>query len=322
MEQLKNFAQSTLSANIISTDTTLTVGDGTAFPSTGTFRLLIGSELMKATARSSGTITVVRGQEGSTAASHTSGDTVVAVLTAAGIDQWIADNHLFDTCANLPTAGKPGRIFFPTDWSAFAIDDGTEWNWFTAPLGMNFGAVPPISSDFIWINQGSASVDASRGGLIITDPPESGYHIRALSKSKTAPYTITMQFNPLLTASNQPSCGMGFTDGTKAFLIEMVNASGDNYLQVMKLSDFNTLTTQPAFNLVEYAGTNIRWLQIEDDGTTLHFRFSHNGQQWLELYSESRTTQFTSGPTGVFFHICAQNTTWPAVMHVAHWKET
>jgi hypothetical protein len=92
-EQVANNAVSALAAGISNSATTLTVttGHGSKFPSTGNFRLGIGTEILKATARSGDVITVVRGQESTTAASHALGDEVRQVLTKAGLAQLILD---------------------------------------------------------------------------------------------------------------------------------------------------------------------------------------------------------------------------------------
>ncbi len=85
-ELLANNAQTTLSAAITTTGaTTLTVTSASAFPATGTFRVLVDSELMSVTGVSGTTFTVTRGVEGTSAATHTSGATISQVITAAGL---------------------------------------------------------------------------------------------------------------------------------------------------------------------------------------------------------------------------------------------
>ncbi len=85
-EFLANNAQTTLSAAITTTGaTSCTVTSATAFPASGTFRVLVDSELMSVTGVSGTTFTIVRGIEGSTAATHSNGATVSQVITAAGL---------------------------------------------------------------------------------------------------------------------------------------------------------------------------------------------------------------------------------------------
>jgi hypothetical protein len=110
LEQIANSAASTLSAAIVSTSaTTFTVANGTVFPSVGNFRVIIDSEIMICTSRSGNTLTVTRGQEGTTAATHLNAAPVTHVLTAGGISQWVKENAL----ALVPAA----RVYHSTNQS-------------------------------------------------------------------------------------------------------------------------------------------------------------------------------------------------------------
>ena len=91
MERLKNFGRSTLAAALSNSATSLTVTDATKFPGAGNFRLKIDDELVLVTAVSGATFTVTRGVESTTAAAHSSGTRVEAVLTAAALTQVLAE---------------------------------------------------------------------------------------------------------------------------------------------------------------------------------------------------------------------------------------
>lgn len=96
-EQLANNAAGTLSANMLigATSLTLSAGQGAAFPSSGNFRILIGSELILVGARATDTLSsLTRGIEGTAAAAHTAGDAVTHITTAGGLQQFIRDNSV------------------------------------------------------------------------------------------------------------------------------------------------------------------------------------------------------------------------------------
>ncbi|MGH7487131.1 MAG: hypothetical protein ACREMY_16235 [bacterium] len=84
-ELYANKAASTLDGDIDDSVTTLDVVDASTFPSGGNFRIIIDSEIMIVTAVSSETFTVTRGAESTTAASHSDGQAVTHVLTAASL---------------------------------------------------------------------------------------------------------------------------------------------------------------------------------------------------------------------------------------------
>lgn len=84
-ELFTNGAESTLSAGINDSTTSIGVADGSVFPATGNFRIRIDDEILLVTARSGNTLTATRGQEGTTAASHDSAAAVKQILTAASL---------------------------------------------------------------------------------------------------------------------------------------------------------------------------------------------------------------------------------------------
>ena len=109
-EQFANQATSTLSASISTGATTLAVKSAARFPSEGNFRIVIGAEIMVATAVASKTFTVARGQEGTTATSHASGDSVACVVTAGALATKADQSQI--TILNLGTNWSTGERLF------------------------------------------------------------------------------------------------------------------------------------------------------------------------------------------------------------------
>lgn len=88
--KFSNNAAATLADGINDTATSITLatGQGGLFPSLDSgdyFYLTVGSEIVKATARSGDVLTVVRGQEDTTAVVHSSGTSARLLVTAAGL---------------------------------------------------------------------------------------------------------------------------------------------------------------------------------------------------------------------------------------------
>ena len=82
-EQFANLAQSTLNGAILAGATSLVVSSASSFPTTGTFRIVIDTEIFIVTGVSGTTFTVTPGAEGTTQAGHANGATVTHILTAA-----------------------------------------------------------------------------------------------------------------------------------------------------------------------------------------------------------------------------------------------
>ena len=97
--KIMNRAVSALAADITSTATSLTVttDEGAKFPASGDFHITIEDEILKCTARTTDTLTVVRAQEGTTAAAHIAGKSVELRITAGVLDSrttWTLDKLL------------------------------------------------------------------------------------------------------------------------------------------------------------------------------------------------------------------------------------
>ena len=90
-EQLTNFGRTQLDGTINDSVTTVSVIAGSVFPATGNFRVNVQDELMLCTSRSGNDLTVVRGQEGTLAASHDDQSYITQVATAGSIVQLIDD---------------------------------------------------------------------------------------------------------------------------------------------------------------------------------------------------------------------------------------
>ena len=130
----KNRAKSKLAADITDSDLSLTVtaGEGTKFPSTYPFPITIENEILKCTNRSTDTLTVVRAQEGTTAAAHASGRFVHLKITA----KFISDlNAVVNAVENKAAFGRLGG------WTADKFLRGT---------GVNTNATEGSFKDFFF----------------------------------------------------------------------------------------------------------------------------------------------------------------------------
>ena len=97
--KFSNLASTTLASGITNSATTITVADGSVFPALGSGDFFFASidtppnspEIVKVTAVSSNTLTVVRGQDGTTATTHASGEIIALRVVAATLED-LRDN--------------------------------------------------------------------------------------------------------------------------------------------------------------------------------------------------------------------------------------
>lgn len=278
LERWSNGGGSTLNGSITSGDTSLTITSGTSFPSSGDFRVVIDSEIVLVTAVSGTTWTIVRGQEGTTAAAHSNGAGVDLFLTTGSLDRAYQDGF---TLPDYPY----NRI----------LDQG----------------VTATASSFTWYNQGSTTcADADDGGLIMTVPTEATPTVRG--KYLTAPATPWKA-----TAYVQFGHGFKNWDATDGSYIGIFGreSSTDKLYYLLLRSDRHALwrmTNSTTFSAeVDTYLANLEsdcWFQLEDDGTNVRGHISKNGYDWEEAWNEGRTSFMSGGINQIGFAVMSPNT--------------
>lgn len=225
-----------------------------------------------------------------------------------------------------PSSHSAGDIYLTTDsfWD-YLVSDSSKWK----HLYSGFECEPPIDSEFSWLNQGGASLVTANGGVFLRAPATAGTNRRIRVKSAPAtPYILTAIMLPAIVgATDAGECLLGFRDSTyegMQFLM-LGMRSGVTYLSVANVnsptgSEFGTYNG----DLGIHRSSPAIWLQLEDNGTTLYFRFSQDGQNFLTVYSLGRTAEpWTNGPPDqLFFGVGATGGyTYDCGVTLIHWSQ-
>jgi hypothetical protein len=257
-ELFKNDSQSNLATDVLASDTTITVVDGTAFPGTGFFRVLVDSELMLCTGVSSNTLTVARAQEGTTAAGHASGAAAYQVLTQGGLQRYLRDNDpLVDS-----------------DRPPFRIVDANQ----NRLLAANFGLLDHAG--------GAAPADV---GTSIVLNVGTTFLTRPLPATST--WTLTAAVRSTGTA-NQAAWGaacIGTMDtGNQTVTVRWL--AHRRMLHITKNDGNGGYVPPDIVSQLPVAGTQWIWLRIVDpnDGNW-HYQFSDDGKRFMEVGSFGKT---------------------------------
>jgi len=298
-EVFANDARDAVNTAMNASVTSLVVKSASTFPTTGNFRVIIGTEIMLVTAVSGATFTVVRGHEGTTATTHAAEDVVTGIVTSGAIEQMAKD--YVPLWKNTPQLGS-----------------------LTNAAGTNL-----LSTDFTWINQGSAVVTDIFQGIKVTTDRTATLSVRSLVKTASAaPYTITAAFGHSNTAprgsTDLPWIGLGFRE-TASSKLSNIRVHGNG----ISLTNYTSPTVASAtpLNIAFYTKQIDRYyLKIEDDNTNVKYYFSNNGIEWLLLFSELRGAFFTTAPDQVGFFT---NGVWVAALGsgtdhdglLLHWSE-
>jgi len=328
-EVFKNLASTQLNGAIDDTVTTVTVDSAMGFTG-GDFRILIDSELMKVTGVSGLDLTVVRHQEGTSAASHLDDAPVYHVLTAGGLTAHEQDDLVVrDTYANKPAAGVAGRLFLPTDGAFIEHDNGATWDKF----GPIWPMTPPPLADFTPSSTSSTLVE-NKGTLVFTTNYGSTLALRSVWKAyPTPPFTVETAHLPVFAVGSGTRIGMGL--GIQDSVSGKIQLYGHDVMSTYpccmggeNFTAYNTYNSavtgwDGSYGLAPLYDTNIIWIKYQDDGSHRIISFSGDGVSWMQMVSLSPTDYLTPDRIGFFMDADVGDNPFymNPVMSILHWKQ-
>ena len=271
-EQFTNQAHTGLTEHVDSSETSITVGDASTFPSSGDFRVVVEDEIMVCTSRTGNTLTVTRGQDGTTAVAHESGTRIAHAVTPVGLQNYFRDEV---------------SLFQETLHEAYLRD----YNGDTIEI-----------ADLSWLNQDTATATQNDDGSITIYAPGNVNKDEVRYLVKAAPagnFKFTVAVIPQLHLKNgfdnTSYCGICLRDSTSGriwTLRQDTNSdTGTGVVDRHAFSDWSALTTFVLnFNEFDEAvGRNIQWFQFEynRDTNLVTPRSSANGFFWRQFANQS-----------------------------------
>lgn len=303
-ETLINNWQDQLNGSISDSDTTITVDDASALPTSGYFRVQIEDELIICNGRSGNDLAVVtRGAESTTAAGHSDNTAIKAVLSAGGFQRFMLDHR---------------AVCFQEDSTYRTIAHGRFLDETNSVLTV---------SDFTWVNQGGATATDINGAVYMTSPDEAPANIHLLLlDAPSTPWRALVKVNLGVAAamtSTGTMAGLAIRESDTGKLI-LASARYGGDLAFIRFTDENTFSALIDQRLHFHEAPI--WLRIDDDGTDLHMRASDQGLGFTETadsawWEDGRTAFMSSaGPDqiGIFINagVNSGNTgSGPAVVH-------
>lgn len=205
------------------------------------------------------------------------------------------------TYATRPAAGTAGRLWIQSDGPFMAYDDGTTWH----ESAHGFPVVQPDDGDFAWVNQGTATVSTTNGGIVLYAPSHgTGAQLRLRVKSApTPPYTITAYLIPGVLRKQWQRVGLCWRQSSDGKIVTF-DVGGDNSsstdamrLTVTKWNSPTSFNSEYQVNEHDYP---IRFMRIADNNTNRVCSYSFDGQTWIPIHSVTRTDFLTADQVGFF----------------------
>jgi hypothetical protein len=207
------------------------------------------------------------------------------------------------TLASRPAPGTAGRLYLCTDTPLICYDNGTAWKCWGS---YDYPIAEPNNAAFSWAAQGylnNASVDLSKGGIILMTPPSptNAWAIRIVA-APSPPYTVTARIRPMLIGRNTQHAALIMRQSSTGRFVAfgLTHVSDRNIIEMTKWND------PGSFNSVYDGGLTVAppdrplWLRLVDNGTNRMGYFSYDGVYWHMIPSSfvDRTDFITADQVG------------------------
>ncbi|MGB0972611.1 MAG: hypothetical protein ACPGVG_16885 [Mycobacterium sp.] len=214
-----------------------------------------------------------------------------------------------------------GEAAWPTDASGYTAVCRTAgtWSW----LYRGQPVVPPPTTGWSWVNQGSATVSTIAAKLVLETPPSASLAQRI--RVRTMPvgaWVVSVNLESI--SGYQRTGGLILRDSSSGRIIRFGVSQAqsgtviDQQGRTGVLYDNGPTSNSSVPSQFRAPHPDFKWFQIEDDTTDFIFRASHDGETWVEIATHGRTAWLAS-PDEVGIHVAS--TTVDGVLIVRSWRE-
>lgn len=196
-----------------------------------------------------------------------------------------------------PSSPAEGDVVLYNNAPLLARWNGTIWE----PWGPLFNLNPPVPGDFSWVNQGTASLNTSQGGIQIIGPSVGGDNIRAQVRTAPAtPYTITALLCMNFGNAFPTTGGLCFRQTSNGRMVVF----GGFWTNLIGSQKFTSATSFNSDYSTGYSFVRAPfiWLRLADNGTNRIMSASYDGINFITLHSITRTDWLTADQVGFYVH--------------------
>ena len=233
-----------------------------------------------------------------------SGGTVVGAFGSGGGG---GSGNVTSTGAYGSEPGSPatGDVVFYNNSFYVARWNGTIWELW----GPVFPMTEPDDSAFSWVNQGGASTDTTKGGIVLTTPAAAAFSLRIRKQAAPAtPWKKTIALVPHMNPRGTGASGVYgalFRESSSGKLHSLsLWPSGAGVQQVLSSTKWTNPTTASAtyFSSNPYYTALPLFVRLGDDGTNRTIEVSWDGANFGNepLHSVGRTDFLTADEWGFF----------------------
>lgn len=223
--------------------------------------------------------------------------------------------------ASRPAAGSAGLLYLTDDGWYISRDSGTAWKSF----GPVFPFVEPIPANYSFVNQGTATLDSTRGSMYLECQPAAADSVKLLLKPTPAtPYTIDACIMPNACGwVTEMAVGVAWQNAGAGTLV----TAHLGYDSTSPFTNFNVQkwNSPTSFNgayvslqSLRFAGSVV-FIRLQDDGTNRTVSIGVDGVHWQKAHQVSRTDFLTADHVGFSVNNFSNNN--PTGNNLLSWYE-
>jgi hypothetical protein len=214
--------------------------------------------------------------------------------------------YALDTWANMCAGTSAGPYFQASDGPLHAVYGASGWQ----ALFTDVPVTPPVNNSvftgaptFFWVNQSNAT-EKDLGGCVYIEAPKASFtygnqNLYAQTVSRPYKWTVPMMLN--LTGS-QDDAGIAVGNSTSGKWTTISLKAG--LLSIFHMS--SPTLWHDTVNSWYFGYMYPLIFQIEVDATYIHYRWSNDGRNFIEVFKEPLTADFIGEPDRVAFYVDAE----------------
>jgi hypothetical protein len=176
--------------------------------------------------------------------------------------------------------------------SGFYLNSGS--NYYIGPTFQP--AILPLAGNFTWVNQGGASETATGNALVMSGPAGSSNWRMRVQSIATA--TVKSAFSCTIEPLQYRFCAVVFQESATGKIIAFgLSEQPPGYsLNISHYTNPSTFSNSVANLPAAYGNQALFWAELEVSGANLNFYLSNDGVNFVQVWSEAKTSFFTTAP--------------------------
>jgi len=183
--------------------------------------------------------------------------------------------------------------------------------------------VPPIAANFLWVNQGTATITNTNGALFLKAPALAGDSCRLQIRAVGSNTSVTIGLLPSMIYTNYNNLVFGFYNSNNGRMVTIYfspRGASTPYIAVARWNSPTSWASDLKYYNIPF-GNNMLFFQASFSGNTLTFSWSSDGQNFHPDTTDT-ISLFLGNVTHFCWGVSSGQASEDAGALCFHWKES